>query len=224
MRSHRDSKRREYARQLRADGASLAEICDLVKCSQGSASVWCRGVPLSPEQRKRLASKTPKGQNHPARRDRLERDRRTREAADQQWPQVRADPDMMLGLGIWMGEGDKGRHALGLTNSDPGIVRRALGFFAKLGVPFGRLRCRVQVHRSDQVETAEKFWHTVTGLDRSQFTKTTVVKSRASRGKFTRRLPYGTFYVCYGSTELQTKVLRWIELCCAEHIPVIDGD
>jgi hypothetical protein len=54
-------------------------------------------------------------------------------------------------------------------NSDQALIRFYLRFLAVAGVEPDRLRCRVQIHESADIEAAQQFWLGVTGLTAAQF-------------------------------------------------------
>lgn len=71
MRPNREAQ--EKARELRAKGRSVKEISAELGVAQSSVSIWVRDVPLSPEAQARLAQRHPRGDEHPARRQVLQR-------------------------------------------------------------------------------------------------------------------------------------------------------
>lgn len=63
----------EKARELRAKGRSVKEITAELGVAQSSVSIWVRDVPLSAEAQARLAQRHLRGDEHPARRQVLQR-------------------------------------------------------------------------------------------------------------------------------------------------------
>src|SRR5947209_11459933 len=119
---------REGARALRADGESIKRIASALGISQGTASLWCRDVSLTDEQRAALDRR----QQHSAvDAASVAADQRRRKWADETellWTRHRSDPFFLLGIGIYWGEGRKrlvrGRTGrLCLSNSDPSMMR-----------------------------------------------------------------------------------------------------
>src|SRR5690606_17554157 len=67
------------------------------------------------------------------------------------------------------------------------------------------LQCYADMH---EVAAIEAYWLDVCGLEQDRMGKTIVNSiSRASKGKRTNTLPYGTLAVKVGSTEILCKVL-----------------
>lgn len=56
-------------------------------------------------------------------------------------------------------------------NSDPGLIRFFLRFLDKAGVSRQRLRFRVQIHESADVEAATRYWASVTAAAPDQFAR-----------------------------------------------------
>jgi hypothetical protein len=55
------------------------------------------------------------------------------------------------------------------TNSDPALIRFFLRFLAVARTPHTRLRFRLHIHESADVEAAQQFWLEVTGATADQF-------------------------------------------------------
>jgi hypothetical protein len=62
------------------------------------------------------------------------------------------------------------------VNSDPGVVQIHLAWPDMLGVERSRLRYRVTIHATADVEGAERYWADMVGVDVSAFRKTTLKK------------------------------------------------
>ena len=105
---------------------------------------------------------------------------------------------------LYWAEGDKGRHAVRLANSDPALIRHFAEF---LRVEFGvsdeqfRITCNLFADHADRQSQIEQFWLTTLGLPRSSLCKSVVnVYSKYSKRKRVGNLPYGTCRVVVSRT------------------------
>lgn len=207
------------ARKLRAQGLSLREISERIKCSKSSVSGWVRDIPLTTEQILRLKSKQDRGRanaaNHP-------------NSPKQVWAKIRNDtiasavkeipavPSSLalkvVGTALYWGEGYKAAvNMVGFSNSDPKMVVLMMKFFKEIcEVSESKFRGAVHIHPHLDIIKAEKFWSRVSGIPLTQFHKTQLGISRASKHK-RDTLPLGTFNIIICDTRLQSKIRGWIK-------------
>ena len=87
----------------------------------------------------------------------------------------------MTGVALYWAEGAKDkpyarRENVQFVNSDPGVIRIYLAWLDLLGVESERLRYRVMIHATGNVEGAERYWADLVGVDVSTFQTTTIKK------------------------------------------------
>lgn len=205
------------ARALREQGFSIKEIERKLGVRRSSVSVWVRDIELTKLQRKRLSLRGLAV-------DVMERRRQTRQkhenARRMRFLQAghadifsREELDIfMLGVGLFWGEGSKtNRGTIELSNTDPRIIQIFVKFLtAVCGLSRSKLRGHVGIHSHLSIESAEKYWSGVSGIPRSQFSKTSFQKSRAGKGE-RDPLPYGTFSVAVHVTEARIRLEGWIQ-------------
>jgi transposase-like protein len=158
---------RERAAQLRRQGVGRAEIARRLGIGFSTVCRWFRDDGLA----------APPGAS------RLEAWRvANRRTIDERWAHQQAEQDahrdavgplterelFLVGVALYWAEGAKSKpwrrhHRLVLCNSDVGVVRTWLAWIESLGVARSRLRCRVLIHESADVEAAERFWREVVG-------------------------------------------------------------
>ena len=169
---------RARARELRAQGLDYEEIAAALGVAKSSVSLWVRDLPrparLSYEEcRKRSAEGTHR--YWAAERSVREVSRAaTRETAATQIGAL-TDREMLIAgaIAYWC-EGGKSKpyrrsDRVIFTNSDPALIRFFLRFLDVAGIPRTRLRFRVYIHESADVEAAQRFWLDVTGATADQF-------------------------------------------------------
>jgi hypothetical protein len=78
-------------------------------------------------------------------------------------------------------------------------------------VPEDKFKGHVTVHPNVNIEEAEAYWSNLTKIPLTQFHKTTVIVSNASKGKRpANRLPYGTLAIFVYDTNLLNRIKGWI--------------
>lgn len=207
---------KQRARELRTQGWSYNDILKEVGVSKSTLSLWLRDIPLTDEQIAALLNKQNAGREKFARNAAVRRDSRWAEyhsEAETEYAVLSQDPAFMFGLALYIGEGSKTQpNSLRFSNCDPGVIRKSLQFFLKIGVAQSSVRCAVHLHPGLCVEAAELHWQEITGLPPAQFYKTTVALSRASSGTKTNVQCYGTCHLVIHQTRLRQKMEKWMDL------------
>jgi len=169
---------RVKARGLRAGGHTYDEIAAELGVSKGSVSLWVRDMPrrgrLSYEEfRKRNADGIAKYWAA----ERPVREARRQQISDRAAAQIGelSDREILIAgaIAYWC-EGTKNKpysnqNRVTFINSDPGLIRLFLRFLTVAGVTPDRLICRVHIHESADLESAQRFWQEMTGLPDDQF-------------------------------------------------------
>ncbi|MFI8892218.1 hypothetical protein [Streptomyces paradoxus] len=173
---------REKARELRLQGWTYDQIEAELGCSRSSVSLWVRDLPKperrAPAEQARLAAQK-RWEHELAVRD--EERQQTKRTAAQEIGELSARDLFMAGVALYWAEGAKDkpyarRENVLFVNSDPGVIRLYLAWLNLLGVERERLRYRVMIHATADIEGAERFWATAVGVEVSTFQKTTIKK------------------------------------------------
>ncbi|SER41679.1 hypothetical protein SAMN04487983_101617 [Streptomyces sp. yr375] len=173
---------RDKARELRLQGLTYDQIQVELGCSKSSISLWVRDLP-KPERRDsaeqaRLAGRK-RWEHELAVRD--EARQQTKAAAAEQIGKM-SDRDLfMAGVALYWAEGGKDkpyarRESVQFVNSDPGVIRVYMAWLDLLGVDRERLRYRVMIHMTADVEGANRYWADLVGVNVSLFQRTTIKK------------------------------------------------
>ena len=187
----------------------MREITRLLAVSKSSVSLWVRDIELSPAQREALRQKNAiydaqrKGNQVWSARRRVERARSQEEGRLQS---RQRDAFHAAGCMLYWAEGSKERNTLGLSNSDPDVVRFFLSFLrAYFAVPDekARLQCNLFADHLERQEEIERFWLGVLDLPQACLTKSIVnTYSKYSQKKRINKLPYGTCRLSVHSTAI----------------------
>lgn len=210
---------RKKARELRAQGLSVREIAERIRCAKSSISEWVRDISLTPKQIERLELKQDraraKAANHP-------------NSPKQKWARIRSNiidsskkeipPKYslstlkLIGSALYWAEGYKASvNMINFSNSDPNMIVVMMHFFRRVcKVPENKFRGMVHIHSHLDKEKAKKFWSIVSGIPIKQFHKTQFGISRASKHK-RDTLPLGTFRIVICDTCLLSKIKGWIK-------------
>lgn len=215
---------RERARELRAQGWTLGEICEELDVSKASASVWCRdvevdGAVLEARRRHRhLRGNEGARQRGP---NALQRRKATeieaaRLAGRARFPSLGDDELLVLGLALYAGEGGKTDGPVRFTNTDPRLVVAFLTWFRRFFEPDeARLRVRLYLHADLDLGAATGYWSEVTRIPVTQFTR----PHRAAPDPAIRRAkhPMGCATVSYSCTQVHREVMGLMDalLFCA---------
>jgi hypothetical protein len=150
---------RAQARRLRAQGADYAAIATALGVAKSSVSLWVRDLP------------------RPARLSYAECRRRSVEGVERYWAQIGdlTERELLIAgaIAYWC-EGAKSKpHRLAeqvtFINSDPGLILLFLRFLDGAGVTRERLRYRVHIHETADLQAATRYWAELTKAEPQQF-------------------------------------------------------
>ncbi|MBL1107243.1 hypothetical protein JK361_21995 [Streptomyces sp. 5-8] len=170
------------ARELRMQGWTYDQIQVALGCSKSSISLWVRDLPRperrDPSEQAKLAA-LKRWEHELAVRD--EERRKTKALAAEEIGVMSERELFMTGVALYWAEGAKDkpyarRENVQFVNSDPGVIRIYLAWLDLLGVERERLRCRVMIHATGDVEGAKHYWAGLVGIDAHAFQRTTIKK------------------------------------------------
>lgn len=165
---------KEKARRLRAEGLSYKEILKQVKVSKSSISLWCRDVPLTKAQKKRLKEKRPQAGLGAAAVQAYYWAKRCDafDAGRQLTIQNYQDPTFVGGLMLYWAEGSKGSSGAEIANSDPRVIGFMTKWFEKFfHKPPKTLKIHMHLHTGQNEENMKKYWSQLTGVPLANFQK-----------------------------------------------------
>ena len=173
---------RERARELRKQGWTYNQIQAELGCSKSSVSLWVWDLP--PPEPKCTPEEQRARMNAGLARLRASQDREreeTKRAAAAAIGELSDRELFIAGVALYWAEGTKDkpharREGVEFVNSDPGVIEVFLAWPDLLGVTRDRLRCRVMIHESADVDAAEHYWSDLVGIDRSLLGKATLKK------------------------------------------------
>ena len=209
---------RAKARELRAEGRTYDEIEEALGVSRGSVSLWVRDLPRPP---RRLNAEERREHMQAVcwapRRELRDNERRiTKSVAAREIGELSDRELFLFGVGIYWSEGTKDkvyarRERVTLINSDPDMITVYLAWLRLLGVERDRLRFRLQIHESADVDRSQRFWADIVGVDVSEMQRPTLKKHNP---KTTRKNTGDSYHGCLvvdllGSAELYRRIEGW---------------
>jgi len=215
---------KERARELRRQGLSLNEVVEQIDAAKSTVSGWVRDIMLTDEQQQRLVDRqitsAQKGRIKAAQTLRKQRRRRWNaymRDAESEWETLSLNPLFMLGLGLYLGDGDKrSMGTVGFANCNPVIIKAHLGFLEIIGVVNSNVHCCIHISTAleHRIECIADFWRDTTGLPESQFQKTIVDRRSRSGLDSKSKWRNGICTILVFNTELKIKINRWMDLAC----------
>ena len=166
---------RTEARVLRRRGYSLGALSHRLDISKSTASLWTKGVALSPVglsrvERTREENMLKAGEVLHAKK--IERIAISHKAATDEFGMLERTRHLDLSIlaMIYQCEGSKSDRCVRFTNSDPDLVRMFLTTFrSAFTIDEERLRIRIHVHDYHDDGEMKTFWSSVTGIPLSGF-------------------------------------------------------
>lgn len=220
---------RNKARELRKEGVSINKIATQLNVSKGSVSRWCEDIDLTPCQIEALHTSKVRGgyvgrmkgalMNKQKRINAIERHR---VAGEKEIGTLSERDLLLLGLGLYWGEGSKGEVGSPATivNSDPAVILIAIRWLQEaLGVDRTDFRPYIyisEVHKGRE-EKIMKYWVRTLGIPKKQFLDVIFLKSRPKKKYENYDSYYGILALrVRRSSDLKYRILGLIAACAQE--------
>ncbi|HMS24651.1 MAG TPA: hypothetical protein PKB15_03035 [Acidimicrobiia bacterium] len=159
---------REQARIMRAQGAKLIEICQALKVSKSSASVWVRDVPFVGQKRAQSAHRRPHGQAVAKQKE----IQAGIDAGHEYFAHMSRKEFFAAGIALYAGEGTKGHQTVCVTNTDPLIITFYLKWLREFfAIDESRLRVGLYLHENLDLDSAIDYWSRLTDIPLKHFIK-----------------------------------------------------
>jgi hypothetical protein len=190
------------ARELRAQGHTLADIATVLGVAKSSVSLWVRDVELTPSPRRTGAQRRP----HPAHEAKLRQIEELNAEGITRIGVLSAEAFLAAGAALYAGEGSKGDGSVKFANTDPKIVSFFCAWLRRFfEIDESRLRAKVYLHAGLDLDAAELHWSAVTGIPRSQFGK--AYRPEPRHGIRHTKHEYGCAYVVYACATTHRRIM-----------------
>ncbi len=210
---------RDKAIRLRTQGWSYNVISDRLHVNKSTLSGWLKHAPYKPNQAVIDRIKAgPRISGELRRQKKIADIAKIHDRAQQDVGEFTSRDLMMIGIGLYIGEGAKQNEQTRFANSDPKVIQIIMHWFRNVcQVPNEHFRATVHIHPDIRIEKALTYWSKITQLPKSQFLATQVDRRTSKRIKI-GRLPYGTAHITVNAcgkkefgTALHRKITGWIE-------------
>ncbi|MFA5020565.1 MAG: hypothetical protein WC517_00685 [Patescibacteria group bacterium] len=206
--------------KLRKKGYSYGYISQQLGLSKSTLSDWLREIPFTPNQEvlDRVKMAQLKSAKFKQQR-RINEIVEMREMALEEIGQLSRRDLLLLGVGLYWGEGSKSNENVRIINSDPILVKLMIRWFRDIcGLGLNNFYVFIHLYPDSNIDAAIAYWSEVTSIPSKQFGKIQIDKRTNKSLRNNRKLPYGTFHLqirSYGNKEfgrrLHRRIIGWIE-------------
>ncbi|MBL7053300.1 MAG: hypothetical protein ISS02_01415 [Candidatus Portnoybacteria bacterium] len=211
---------REKAINFRKRGYSYGMIIKELGVAKSTLSNWLQKVPYKPNKEvlKRIGEARMK--NAETKRKQMLDDIRTmKQSAKKEVGKLNNRDLFMLGVGLYLGDGEKTYENIRITNSDPEIIKIAMRWFQEIcGFKIKNFIPSIHLYPDNDIKKTLNYWSRITGIPKKQFNKTQIDRRSNKSKRKKRKLPYGTLHLKtknFGKKEfgksLHRRIMGWIE-------------
>ena len=187
---------KKRALKLRKQGWSYNIIAGRLDVNKSTLSGWLKDAPYQPNAT--VLRRIKAGPRKSGERRRAQRINLTREAhrlANDEIGNFSSRDLLMLGIGLYIGEGVKCNEQTRFVNADPNVVRAAMQWFREIClVPDDHFRMTLHIYPDTSEPKAKNYWSKLTGIPKTQFCKT-FVDLRPTKKINKGKLPFGTAHI-----------------------------
>lgn len=102
----------------------------------------------------------------------------------------------MLGLGVYVGEGNKTHDIIRVANSEPKIIRFTIKWFQVVcGLQISNFAIRIHMYPDNNENRSLHFWSKSTGIPISNFKKSSIDRRQDKKKLKNGKLPFGTAHL-----------------------------
>jgi transposase len=193
---------RARAVELRREGHSVPEIAGRIGVAKSTAYQWVRHLSFDAtaehaHARRSAHSRRVANARWEPHRQIRDAERSAAQAAECAWVGIVAEREtLLLGAAIYWCEGSKAkpwapqRCRVTFINSDPALILLFLRFVEQLGEDRQRLRYRLSIHESADVDAAARWWAEVVGVAVDQFSRPTLKRHNPATVRHNVGNPY----------------------------------
>ena len=210
---------REKVFKLRKEGYSYSWISEKVRISKSTLSEWLQDIPFAPNKdtiekinKARIASGVHKYKN------KIESFKKAGYQAKKDIGVLSKRDVMMLGIGLYIGEGGKTDGLTRIINSDPKVIKFAVKWLRiSFGINVENIKVRLFIYPDNIEKDCIEYWSKSTGIPINQFFKSTVDNRNNKKMSNKGKLPFGTAHLSVKSlgnkdlgVYLHRLIMAWI--------------
>jgi hypothetical protein len=188
--------------------------------SKSTLSTWLKEIPYTPNKEVIDRIGNARMQSATSKHNQMMADiQKMRKVAKDELGKLSKRDLWMLGIGLYIGEGNKAYEQIRLTNSDPKIILLALEWFRTFcNLKEENFRIRIHIYPDIVPDEALKYWSKITGLAEKNFDKIQIDRRTNKVAKKRRTLPFGTIQIVIKSNgkkefgkSLHRRIMGWID-------------
>jgi hypothetical protein len=223
---------KDQALKLRLSGKSYSQISKILNIPKSTLSVWLKNVSLSEKAKVTIQSRT----NAPAILKLIERNKNQTVLAKKRHEEIYRqaikeahklldDPLFIAGASLYWAEGYKKGweeskwKSIDFANADAKMIKIMMLFFKKfLSIPEDDIKIQIMLHNKSDEQKAMNYWHGITNVPKENFFKSSFAISKASKGKVTNKLEYGTIHIRINDVQAFFRLAGWVDSLKAKFI------
>ncbi|MDA2922176.1 hypothetical protein MYX07_02800 [Patescibacteria group bacterium AH-259-L07] len=201
--------------ELRKQGLSYNEILEQVPVAKSSISLWCRNIPLTARQQKRLFNKQLAGQRKGYKKISLLRQQeiqKIRQTAGKEIYKLTSHELKIVGTMLYWGEGGKTRGmGVDISNSDPKLIKFMVYWLKNVcKVSPEKIKARLNIHADQNDNRIKRYWSKITGIPLTSFGKSYIKPEGTGHRK--NILHNGVIKIRVGDENLRHRIMTWIKM------------
>jgi len=211
---------REKTINLRKRGYSYGMITKELGIAKGTLSNWLQKISYTPNKEVlRRVGEARMKMAETKRKQMLDNIQIMKQLARKEIGKISNRDLFLLGVGLYLGDGEKTYENIRITNSDPKIIKIAMRWFQEIcGFKMKNFIPSVHLYPDNDIEESLNYWARITGIPKKQFNKTQIDRRSNKSERKKRKLPHGTFHLktkSFGEKEfgksLHRRIMGWIE-------------
>ena len=118
---------------------------------------------------------------------------------------------MLLGVGLYIGEGAKTTDSIRIANSDPRVIRLGIRWLQAIGLNLDNIGISLHIYPDNDPDESKRYWFIETGLNESNFRWLVVDRRTNKSPNSARKLPHGTAHLSvmtHGDREKGARLFR----------------
>lgn len=204
--------------KLRKQGLSYRAIQKVIPVSKDSISRWCRSIPLTDSQSKKLENNKResvyKASSIAASNKRKKKEDEIKMFMNEGSLSVGnlSERDRFIaGIVFYQAEGTKFDGKCEFTNADARLIVFMMEWFREFFIiPLEKFRGAIWLHDDLNESQAKEYWSQLTNIPIAQFHKTYVVKKKFPIQIRKQLHPYGVFSIRFSDTKIHRKIIGLI--------------
>ncbi len=188
---------KEQAIKLRKEGHSYAFIAEKLSVAKSTLSLWLKGISFVPNEfTKNSISQGQKKSIEYKRVDKMLSLNSAIQFAEQMFEKLSERELLVLGIGIYIGEGSKVGNYIRVANSDPRIIKFMMLWFKKcFKLTDSNFKVRVHTYPDNDEAIVLSYWRKELKLSSSSFHPCYIDKRSNKKKNRQGVLPYGTAHL-----------------------------